>query len=481
MRQRSFAQLLFIMTVVLFAAALQGVIVRADDGTAAVPTPVNRTFGVVEAYYQPQDAQTLGVTWDRVIFDWSHFQPNGPDDFNTDAIPQAYLDAAQAANREIIGLIKSTPSWASDSGSIGAVPDGLDLPFDDPDNFYGAFVVKLVTYYSQRGIHDWIILNEPDVRPEDNGNVEFQGEVEDYFHMLKVSYLAAQSVDLEAHIQVAGMQWWTDRAKKREPYLSRLLRLVYADRNAGANNYYFDGISIHLYFGTGDIWPVINANYRILQAFGLQRKEMWLDEFNASPRLDPLSPSTAPFQVTLEQQADYIIQASSLALAAGVDRLAVYRLFDNDVHLGQGESWGLVRADGSLRPAFYAYQQIIQRFSGAQSIERYKIDNGTLVTLTFPSYTLYVMWNDTFDPGQFVIHAGGITEGAVVSDADARLWALMPTEQASVPVLVIDAPPAVPTDMEGVLVSGPVRIVALAGRPRTVWFHDQYGKVIQVR
>jgi len=470
-----------ILALLIAAPAILSPVVHADDGSTAPPPPIPRTFGVVEAYYQPQDARILGATWERVIFDWSHFQPSGPDDFNADAVPPAYLDAAQAANREIVGLIKSTPAWASDSGSIGAVPNGLDLPFDDPDNLWGAFVIKLTTYYSQRGIHSWIILNEPDVRPDDGGNVEFQGEVEDYFHMLKVSYLAAKSVDSLAHIQIAGMQWWTDKAKKREPYLSRLLRLVYADSRAAANDYYFDGISIHLYFGTLTVWPVITENYRILQQFGLQRKEMWLDEFNASPRRDPLSPSDAQFQVTLEQQADYIIQASSLALAAGVDRLAVYRLFDNNVHLGQGEPWGLVRADGSLRPAFYAYQQIIQRFSGAQDIQRYKIDDGTLVTLTFPTYTLYVMWNDTFSPGQFVIHAGRVTGGTTVSDASARRWSQMPVEQAGVPVLVIDAPAAEPTDMEGVLVSGPVRIVALAGRPRTVWFHDQNGRVIQIR
>jgi hypothetical protein len=58
----------------------------------------------------------------------------------------------------------------------------------------------------------------------------------------------------------------------------------------------------------------------------------------------------------------------------------------------------------------------------------------------------------------------------------------MPTEQASVPVLAIDVPAAdqLP-DFGGVIISGPVRLVALPGRPRTVWFHDQYGKVTQVR
>ena len=42
-------------------------------------------FGVVEAYYRPGDALDLGVGWERIIFEWARFQPNGPDEYRTEA------------------------------------------------------------------------------------------------------------------------------------------------------------------------------------------------------------------------------------------------------------------------------------------------------------------------------------------------------------------------------------------------------------
>ena len=316
----------------------------------------DRTFGVVEAYYRPEEAAALGASWERIIFAWDCFQPRSPRDFVTTCIPEDYLANAAAADREIVGLIKSTPAWASDSGTPGGVPHGIDLPYDDPDNLFGAFVARVVDYYSARGIHKWIILNEPDIRPGE-GIVEFEGEVDDYAALLKTAYQAIKAADPAAHVQIAGMTWWYDRNARRAPYLRRLLSVLYADPQAQAHDYYFDGITLHIYFTTWTIEPILLANLQILRDFGLQDKEIWLAEYNASPRRDPEARIETMFDISLGQQADFIVQASAIALALGVDRMAVYRLYDNDFVPGEHEPWGLVRGDGSLRPAFYAYQQ----------------------------------------------------------------------------------------------------------------------------
>ncbi len=422
----------------------------------------------------------LGVGWERIIFPWNLFQPNGPDDFNTSAVPQAYLDAAQAAGREVVGLIKGTPPWASESGALAAVPNGLWLPHDDPDNVFGAFVRMLVEYYSPRGIHHWIIWNEPDIRPGE-GDVEFDGEVQDYFALLRTAYLAARSVDPTVHIQVAGMAWWYDVNRFREPYLLRLLRVIAADPAAHQNNWYFDGISLHIYFTTSDVWSIIMANRRFLLRFGLQDKAIWLSEFNASPRRDPLARIEARFTVSLEQQADFIVQASALALAAGVERLAVYRLYDNDFTPGLSEPWGLVRADGSLRPAFHAYHQVIQRFSGVQHVRRYHVEaGGTAVTLSFPEHTLYVMWSDAFNAGEFLINVGGSDSAVTVYDAVGSLLPSRMVAQWGTQLAVIEAPAAEPIDLATPVVSGGVRLVELPGQPRTMWFRAHDGQVTQL-
>jgi hypothetical protein len=450
------------------------------SAAAAQEDGADRTFGVVEAYYRPEEAAELGATWERIIFAWDCFQPRGERDFVTTCVPQEYLDNAAAANREIVGLIKGTPAWASDSGSPGAVPDGLELPFDDRDNLFGAFVTRLAAYYGTRGIHNWIILNEPDIR-QGEGIVEFDGEVADYANLLKVAYRAIKTEDAQAHIQIAGMTWWYDRTARRVPYLRRLLSTLAADPDAAANNNYFDGITLHIYFTTWTVWPILMANVEILREFGLQQKDIWLAEFNASPRRDPEARIETMFNVSLEQQADFIVQASAIALAAGVDRMAVYRLYDNDFVPGVQEPWGLVRTDGSLRPAFYSYQQVIARFTGARSIQRFTIPEAELITFSFPERTVYAMWSSGFTGGDFLINMGNAEDAVIVSNAAGEEEETPLEEDGGVNLAVIDAPPAERIDLPWVVVAGPVRLVEIAGAPRTVWYRGEGGAVTQVR
>lgn len=456
-----------VMLVLLCASAL--LVARA--GARRTPMPADHVFGVVEAHYRPEMAAALGVSWERILFPWELFQPNGPEDFNAGFIGSDYL----GNGRQIVGLVKGVPAWATDTGQFNDVPRGITLPYNDPNNVFGAFMTRLVSHYSAMGVHHWIILNEPDIRPGE-GTVEFLGDVEDYFHVLKTAYLAAKAVDPAAHIQIAGTTWWYDVNAGRAPYLRRLLQVISRDPGAAANHHYFDGISLHIYFTTSSVYSIISANREILNRFGLGGKQVWLAEFNASPRRDPVTPVNAPFAVSLEQQADFIVQASASALAAGANRLAVYRLYDNEYVPGVTESWGLVRQDGSARPAFHAYQQIIQRLNGAADIQRFSNRAATLITAAYPDSTLYILWNDTFNGGQFLIGAADVSE-AQVFDAVGAAQPVPVTTDSGQPLLVIDAPPAEKIDRPDVVVAGAVRLLALPGGMRPVQFSAANGQV----
>jgi polysaccharide biosynthesis protein PslG len=440
----------------VFIALLCGVSVQAQ-GEGAL-------FGVVEGYYRPDDATALGVTWERTTFYWYNFQPTSAADFDTNAVQ---VDAALGAGRQVVGVIKGTPAWAG-SGSPAAVPTGIDLPYNDPGNVFGAFVTRLVSHYAPMGVHHWIIWNEPDIRPGE-GTVEFEGEVEDYYRLLRTAYLAANAVDPAAHIQIAGNSWWHDVNANREPYLARLLRVIMDDPGAAANNYYFDGATTHIYFTTTSVRYILNSTQTILSNFGLRRKELWLTEFNASPRRDPNGGiSGASFNVSPEQQADFIVQASALALAANVERMAVYRLYDNDFVSGQSEPWGLVRADGSQRPAFGAYQRVIQQFRGATRVRAYSNEAATLVTMSVGGKTVYVMWSDTFEGGEFLMK--GAPAEITVQDS---LGNAIPQAGGT-----IAAPGAEHIDVDFVVVSGAVRIVTLRGGPLRVQFRQPNGNIL---
>jgi hypothetical protein len=64
----------------------------------------------------------------------------------------------------------------------------------------------------------------------------------------------------------------------------------------------------------------------------------------------------------MEEQASYVTQAYALGLSAGYTRMAFHSMTDRDT---QDELWGLVRNDGSLRPAFVAYQTVARYMGGA--------------------------------------------------------------------------------------------------------------------
>jgi hypothetical protein len=439
------------------------------------PSPTSTRFGVVEAYHRPDDARALGVGWERIVFEWAQFQPDGPDDFNTAAVPNAWLLDAQSAGREVIGLLKNTPLWASEIKELGAPPNGLDLPIDDPANVWAAFVQRVVEYYGETwGIQHWIIYNEPDLRPGEVGWYEFDGEVTDYARMLKVAYLAAKAANPDAVIHVAGMAWWTDVAAYRTPYFQRLLETLSNDPGARTNGFYFDVVMVHTYFGTLNVWKQIIATRDILWYFGLRNKQIWVDETNASPSKDPyavLPPGPAQFAVSLGQQADYIIQAAALSLAAGVERFAVYRLYDNHYSPGLTEPWGLVRGDGTRRPAFDAYRTVIELFSPTQRTIRYYSDRSSLVILEQADRTIYVMWARAATPVRFYVMAENAAEIATRVSPSGRTWTILPQTAPDAEGLwfSLKTRAAIPDENGLIMVEGSPAILIVEGPPRFVW------------
>jgi len=431
-------------------------------------------FGVVEAYYRPAEAVQLGAGWERIIFEWAQFQPNNPNEFNTSVIPEEWLINARDAGREVIGLLKNTPRWASDSHELGAPPYGLDLSIDDPNNLWAAFVKRVVIYYGQKwNIHHWIIYNEPDLRPGESAWWEFDGNVEDYYKMVKVAYLAAKRVDPDAVIHLAGMAWWVDVVAGRQPYLKRFLEAALDDLEAYDNGFFFDVATVHIYFGTENVWSVILQVKSILWHYGLDEKAIWVDETNALPTIDPYTPVSNPmFAVSLEQQSDFIVQAAALSLAAQVERFAIYRLYDDHFVPGQTEPWGLIRADGSLRPGFLTYQTVINTFSSTVRAHRFFSQRSTLVTLEQPGQTVYVMWARNTDPVRFHVWSASGDETATQISVLGTPTTLTPATVEGVEDwwYVLDAPGAVKDSLSNkVVVEGSPIILVATGGPRAVW------------
>lgn len=335
---------------------------------SAQSVPSSR-FGIVEGFWLPELTCSLHVGWERIIFDWSQHQPNGPSDWHTLNVDDRWLKAASRCGREVVALLKNTPQWATDGRAGIGVPRGLHLPIDHPDNLWAGFVRRTADYYASRGVNRFIIWNEPDIQADAYG-YEFEGTVDDYFMLLKVAYLAARAANPSAKIHLAGTTYWHDVNQGRTPYIERLLDRIAQDPAAAAHGHYFDVLSLHIYFRSETVPLIVQEMRGLLDARGLSDKAIWINETNAAPTADPDWLVQRPaFQLDLKQQAAYIVQAAALALASGVERMAVYKLFDQQLPAG-GESFGILNpASQAPRPAFAALQMVAQHFAAVTSAE----------------------------------------------------------------------------------------------------------------
>ena len=395
------------MRVALFIVFLICTPILATAQTIDLPDSTNR-FGIVEGFWMPELTCGLGVGWERIIFDWAQHQPEGPDDWHTLNVDDRWLKSASRCDREVVALLKNTPQWATD-GTVGVgVPRGLELPIDDPDNLWANFVHKAVDYYASRGVNRFIIWNEPDISSETYG-YEFEGNLDDYFQMLKVAYLVAKETNPSAMIHLAGTTYWHDVNDGRTPYMERLVDRILDDPSAEENDYYFDVLSLHIYFRTETVAELVGIMREMLDSRGLTEQDIWINETNAAPTDDPEWGVVRPvFQLDLEQQASYIVQASALALASDVQWMAVYKLFDQNLAEG-GESFGITSpATGLPRPAYHAYQMVVEYFAGVTSAELYQTEDINLVQMRVSdSHVLIVVWARQDTPASIEIRATG--------------------------------------------------------------------------
>ena len=161
----------------------------------------------------------------------------------------------------------------------------------------------------------------------------------------------------------------------------------------------------------------------LLDSYGLQDKAIWINETNAAPTDDPQWPVQRPvYQLDLEQQAAFLVQAAALGLAAGVEHMAVYKLYDQQLPPG-GESFGILSpADASPRPAYYAWHTVIRvsQWRDRQASGR-RIDRVYVVRLQHrDGHQTLVMWarserrcqveiNATAEKAQLIDQYGNIT------------------------------------------------------------------------
>lgn len=327
--------------------------------------PINR-FGIIESYEDSTKADSLGVGWTRTRFQWADVQADGADSWTPD-ITDEQLDVEIKAGREVVGLLIGIPDWARADDDL---PSGLYLPYDDPDNTWAQFVREAVSRYEGR-IDHWIIWNEPDITDPETPGHTWDGDVADFVQLLRVAYLVAKETNPEAVIHLPAITYFWD-----PEYIDTFFDTLVAAPDAVENDYFFDVATAHVYFQPGSVYDLIQLFYEAMASRGIEDKPVWLVETNAPPIDDPYwRVEDWTLSVLLTEQAAFMPQTMASALAAGAERVAIYKLKDTPSDkIANPEPFGLVRRDGSRRLAFDTYRAAIKQFQGATAVTRERWD-----------------------------------------------------------------------------------------------------------
>lgn len=311
-------------------------------------------------------AQRAGATWDRVLFLWQEIQPDSANDWYLDRyIDRFGLRASLESGLPIIAVIQGTPQWAAENRShgVGAVPRGLNYPYDDERNTFGRFMLRLANEFAER-FDGWVIWNEPDFQPGDSGDWNtWRGTTADMLRLVRSGYHAIKRVDRTATVVFPATTYFVDAVNGRELYFKRVLAEAVQDPDATRYGFYFDAVAINLYCSLDAIPRVAGLYREIMRQYALD-KPLWLTETNCPVYDDATAPITPAYHVTTTDQAAYLLQSMALARAAGYQRIGWYGMVDHDDRTGITDRYGLLRADGSPRPAFRAFETAT-RYLGA--------------------------------------------------------------------------------------------------------------------
>ncbi|MBS1251949.1 MAG: hypothetical protein MAG451_00983 [Anaerolineales bacterium] len=419
---------------------------------------VDPRFGVVQAYEAAGVADEVEVGWERLFFSWPDMQPEAPDQQHSGPVEgwdevyfgDAVINQEVAAGRELVGLLISTPAWASDGTPLISVPRGLYLPYDDAGNTWGQFVAGMAQRYAGR-VDRWIVWNEPDIWDLGHPASTWEGTVEDYYRLVQVAYLAAKDANPDAKIHLGAFTYWWDVNYGRRPYLLRFLDVVAADPTGPANNYYFDVATVHAYFRPEQVYDLVQFTRRAMLDRGID-KPVWVNETNAPPSDDPANPVEGPlFPVMLQEQPAFLVQAFAMAFAAGAERVSVYKMYDEE-ELFSGEPYGLVRRDFSRRPALQAFDTITDHFAGFTTATLRRSGPVNVVRVERSVGDTTVLWNRS--DRDLLIQIPATTAGIRVVDALNQRHVAQPVNRAYILRL-----PGTICDHDDCFIGGPPRLV----------------------
>lgn len=183
-------------------------------------------------------------------------------------------------------------------------------------------------------------------------------------------------------------------------------------------------MTLHLYFRTQGVYDIVQEFRKMMTAHGIN-KPIWINETNAPPSQDPQDPvPDTVFHVTLDEQSSFLIHAFALGIAAGAERIAVYKLIDRPKAPGSLEPYGLYREDESPRPGLAAFQVVTKYFAGFRGAKLEQHGPVQVVTIDRGEDTTTVVWTNSPEQQKFALPA--LADQALLIDKGGTVQNITP-------------------------------------------------------
>lgn len=372
------------------------------------PYAVETNFSVAEGAILSQPLRELGTSWVRMNdrISWAQLQPeeNGPIQWGLLTNFENELRALHQMNAKPIVVVDSYPNWATMVANTCSPlkPD----KYDDFANFVTALVQRYRT--AEFNVKNWELGNEVDIDPvlvPLNSQYGCWGNISDlqyyggeaYGNMVTVVGNAIKQADPKARVWIGGLV--LNSPNTTDPNAGKPERFLRGVLSVGAAPY-FDVVPFHAHtnysnmltdpesHGSGDwqAWGgsmVGKANYlrQMMAEYGVS-KTLSVDEIGVGCKETEAYCLPEPGADFLDFHASMLVR---LAVRAAATQLESFVWFTLD---GPGwRSMGLL--DGQTkRPAYFAYQNLIQKITGmnysypvvySSDIEAYAFSNSTEV------------------------------------------------------------------------------------------------------